>query len=195
MITAPIFWLIKIAAALGGAIIGYLVSGPVIRLSYRAAFRRPVPGWLLPLGRLAGATLAGALLFMLATLGGNGLGWGGSGLGLGAGPGTGPGADKSGTEKGKPGRGKGEKATREKLVIELLGGHRVAGDQRYYLLKVDEPAKTLGEVEDFVKTKADTLEVHVKLTDDSVAASHPAVGRLRELLQRYQVPTVTPQEN
>jgi hypothetical protein len=195
MITAPIFLLIKVAAAIGGAIIGYLASGPVIRLLYRLAAGRPAPGWFLPLGRLAGAALLGALFFMLATLGGNGLGWGGSGLGLGAGPGAGPGAAKNGQQTGKPGIGKGDKATREKLVIELLGGNRVAGDQRYYLLGSAEPAKTLGEVEEVIKNKADKLEVHVKFTDESVAASHPAVKRLHELLQRYQVPTVTPTEN
>jgi len=195
VITAPIFWLIKIAAAVGGAIIGYLVSGPSIRLLFRLALGRPVPGWFLPLGRLGGAALLGALFFMLATLGGNGLGWGSGGLGLGAGSGTGPGIAKSGADKNKTGTGKGEKATREKLVIELLGGDRVAGDQRYYLLKTDESAKTLAEVEDLIKEKPDKLEVHLKLTDESVAASHPAMARLRELLQRYQVPTVTPQEN
>ncbi|GEM_PF-6173309 len=189
--TAPIFLFVKIATAIGGALLGYILSGPAIRLLFRLAFHRPVPGWFLPLGRLGGAALLGALLFFLVSLGGSGFGWGGAG---GSGTGLGPGAGKTGGDKAKPGTGTSEKATREKLVIELLGGNRVAGDQRYYLLKGQEPAKTLGEVEDLIKEKSDKFEVHVVLTDESVAASHPAVARLRELLQRYQVPTVTWQE-
>ena len=188
MITAPVLLFIKIAAAAGGALVGYFVSGPIVRLLFRLAFQRPAPGWFVPLGRLGGAALLGALLFFLVSLGGGGWGWGGGGSGFGAGPGTG----KAGSEQGKPGTGKSDKPTREKLVIELLGGNRVAGDLRYYLLDSAQPAKTLAEVEALLKEKADKLEVHVGLTDESVAASHPAVARLRELLHRYQVPTVTP---
>ena len=186
---APLFLFVKIAAAIGGALMGYIFSGPTIRLLFRLAFHRPVPGWFLPLGRLGGAALLGALLFFLVSLGGSGFGWGGPG---GSGAGLGPGTGKTGAGKNKPGTGTGEKATREKMIIELLGGDRVAGDQRYYLLKGEESAKTLGEVEDLLKDKADKIEAHVMLTDESVAASHPAVARLHELLQRYQVPTVTP---
>ena len=186
--TAALFLFVKTAAAIGGALIGYLVSSPVVRLLYRLAFGRPVPGWFLPLGRLAGAALLGALLFFLVSLGGSGFGWGGpGGLGIGLGPGTG----KTGDGRGTPSAG--AKATREKLVIELLGGNQVGAEQRYYLLKDQEPAKTLGEVEELIKVKADKIEAHIVLTDESVATSHPALARLHELLQRYQVPTVTPE--
>lgn len=187
MITEPIFWFIRIAAALGGAILGFFLSGPVLRLLYRIAFHRPVPGWLLPLGKLAGGALLGALFFFLVSIGGRGLGWGGgSGFGTGAGPGT----DKPAGDKVRAGKGAGEKSAREKLVIELLGGSRYLGEGRYYLIKREPPARTLNDVEEFIKDKADKLEVHVLLTDESVAASHPAVGRLRERLEHYQIPTV-----
>lgn len=193
MITAPIFWLIKIAAALGGAIIGYLISGPAIRLLYRLAFQRPAPGWMVPLGKLGGAALLGALFFFMVSLGGSGWGWGGGGGG--SGDGVGPGTGPTSGDKPKPGMGTNEKATREKLVIELLGGNRVGADGRYYLLNGREPAKTLGEVEDVIKQKPDKIIANLQFTDESVALRHPAVERLRDMLQRHQVPIVMPPEN
>jgi len=186
--TAGVYLLIRSAAAVGGAIIGYFVMGPALRLLYRLAFQRPVPGWLLPLGRLAGAALIAALIFFFLPLGG-GPGWG-WGPGWGAGPGEGTGKGGESGDKVKVTNGAKKGGVREKLVIELLGGKRYMGEGRYYLIKREPPARTLNEVEEFIKDKADKLEVHVHLTDESVAASHPAVGRLRERLEHYQIPTV-----
>jgi hypothetical protein len=190
---APLFVLVRIAAGVGGAIVGYLVAGPVLRLLFRLAFQRPVPGWLLPLGKLGGGALLGVLFFFVVSLGGRGWGLGGGSGAGGAGRGPGPGTGTIASDKAKVVQGAKKPPIRERLEIELLGGDRVSADC-YYLVKREAPAKTLGEVEELFKDKADKLEVHVVLTDDSVAASHPAVGRLRELLQRYQIPTVTPAE-
>lgn len=190
--TAGVYLLIRIAAAVGSAIIGYFVMGPALRLLYRLAFQRAVPGWALPLGRLAGAGLVGALVFFFLPLGG-GPGWG-WGPGWGAGPGDGASKGESG-DKVKVTNGTKKSAVREKLVIELLGGKRYLGEGRYYLIKSEPPARTLGEVEEHVKDKADKLLVHLLITEESVAASHPAVARLRDLLQRYQIPELlTPTE-
>jgi hypothetical protein len=190
--TEGVYLLIRSAAAIGGAIIGYFVMGPGLRLLYRLAFQRPVPGWLLPLGRLGGAALIAALIFFFLPLGG-GPGWG-WGPGWGAGPGDGTGKGESG-DKVKVTNGAKKGTVREKLVIELLGGKRYPGEGRYYLIKSEPPPRTLGEVEEHVKDKSDKLLVHVLITDESVAASHPAVARLRELLQRHQIPELlTPTE-
>lgn len=189
---APFFLFIRIAAAIGGALVGYFLSGPVLRMLYRLAFQRPAPGWLLPLGKLSSATVIGLLIFFFLPLGG-GDGWGwGPGWGTGAGS---DGGDKAGKSKGKQAASS-EGAVREKLEIELLGGKKYAGDERFYLVKRTPPAKTLAEVEELLKDQADKLEVHILLTDESesVARSHPAFRRLRDLLQRYRIPTVEPPE-
>jgi hypothetical protein len=189
---APFFLFIRIAAAIGGALVGYFLSGPVLRMLYRLAFQRPVPAWLLPLGKLGSAAIIGVLIFFFLPLGG------GDGWGWGPGWGTGAGGD----DGGKAGKSKSKQtastdgAVREKLEIELLGGKKYAGDERFYLVKRTPPAKTLAEVEELLKDHADKVEVHILLTDESesVARSHPAFRRLRELLQRYRIPTVEPPE-
>ena len=86
-------------------------------------------------------------------------------------------AREVGGDKIKVTNGAKKGAVREKLVIELLGGSRYMGEGRYYLIKSQPPARTLGEVEEHIKDKSDKLLVHVLITDESVAASHPAVAR------------------
>jgi hypothetical protein len=183
----------RVAAALAGAAIVYFLSGPAWRGLYRLAFQRPMPGWLLPLAKVTAALGTALLIFWFLVWGPGG----GFGFGPGGGRGSGPGGEgpgKSSGETDKPVAKNGKAPAREKLVIELLGGNRVGPEGRYYLLRREPPAKTINELEDVIKEKADKLEVHVVFTDDSVAASHPAVRRLRDLLQQYRIPTVTPEE-
>src|SRR5689334_18126058 len=88
-ITATVFWVVRLAAGFGGALVGWFVTGPVTRLLYRGAFQRPAPGWLVSWARLGGAALVGLLLFYFLPLGGGrGFGWG-PGAGSGPGPGRG----------------------------------------------------------------------------------------------------------
>src|SRR5438034_1102815 len=110
--TDPFLLFVKIPAAVGGALLGYFASGPVIRLLYRTAFHRPVPGWLLPLGKLSGGAILGAVLFFLVGLGGTGLGFG-----PGRGNGPGDGAAAKGSDQGKHEKVASAPA-REKLEIE-----------------------------------------------------------------------------
>jgi hypothetical protein len=192
---APFFLFVRIAAAIGGALVGYFLSGPILRMLYRLAFQRPAPAWLLPLGKLCSGAIIGLLIFFFLPLGG-GDGWGwGPGWGTGAGGDGGDGGSKAGKSKSKQ-IASTDGAVREKLDIELLGGKKYAGDERFYLVKRTPPAKTLSEVEELLKDNADKLEVHILLTDESesVARSHPAFRRLRDLLQRYRIPTVEPPE-
>jgi hypothetical protein len=185
----PFLLFIKVPAAIGGAFVGYVASGPVVRLLYRAAFHRPAPGWIMPLGKLAGGALFGAILFLLVSLGGNG-GWG---LFPGRGSGSGDGIAAKGESNGKSTPGKIE-PPRERLDIELLGGVRITGEGRYYLLDKESQAKTLEEVEAAIKDRADKIEIHLLATDESVAKKHQARTRLSELLQRYRIPLVLPNE-
>src|SRR5207244_7010437 len=105
----------RIAVAAGGALVGYFLSGPVLRALYRLAFQRPIPGWLLPLGKLGSAALIGLLIFFFLPLGG-GDGWGwGPGWGAGAG-----GSDaKPGKTQGKQTDPPRNRTVREKLEIDL----------------------------------------------------------------------------
>jgi hypothetical protein len=188
-----LYILIRSVVALVGALVGYVLGGIVTRLGYRFTAGRPAPGWLVPIGKVGGAGLLGTLLFWFLPLGG-GEGWGwGPGWGMGPADGAGTAA---GDGKKKDGDGSGPVTTtvREKLEIELIGGARVKSDGRYYLVKRLEPPQTLAEVEALLKPQADKLEVHLVFTDGSVATSHPAAHRLRDLLRQCEIPTVETQE-
>jgi hypothetical protein len=191
-LTEALFTIFRAVATFVGAFIGWVLGGPLTRLAYRLAARRPAPGWLPPLGKLGGALLIAALIwYHLPFGGGPGWGFGGSGLGAGSGEGAGPGKGKSKTSVEGEGHGNTETATRTKLEIELLGGANVA-EGRYYLMRRKPPAKTLAEVEAEVKGQADKLEVHLVFpeTEDNLATRHPAAGRLRRLLADYRIPVV-----
>jgi hypothetical protein len=189
-VTAMIFWVLRLAAGVGGALIGWFSTGPLARIMYRVVFRRPVPGWLLPWARLGGAALAGLLLFYFLPLGGgSGFGWG---PGAGGGPGRGP--DK-GSEKAADGQAaRDQKRTgdkpvthREALEIELVGGPLYRGDGRFYLINRRAPAVALEEVEGYLKSHQDRLAEYVTivLTPTSVDAGHRAVLRLNTIIEKY----------
>jgi hypothetical protein len=187
-VAATLLGLVRLAAAVGGALLGWFVTGPVARLLYRAAFRRPVPGWLLPWARLGGAALAGWLFFCFLPLGGSGgFGWGpGAGGGAGLGPGDGSG-NTTLADKAAPAD---EAASKKVLLeIELSGGTRYRGDGRYYLIHRREPAVTLEEVEDYFKKNEGSLAEYVIIVltpNQSVDELHPAVLRLKTIIEKYQ---------
>jgi hypothetical protein len=187
-VTATVLWVLRIGLALGGAVIGWFVSGPVIRLLYRGAFRRPAPGWLMPWARLGGAALVGLLIFYYLPLGGGG-GWG-WGLGAGAGPGlgTGDGSGYTKAEKAAIADKNGETSKKnylEALEIELVGGTSYQGEGRFYLIKRRQPAVNLAEVDDHIKKNKERLGEYVTiiLTPESVAAQHGAVLRLVTIIE------------
>jgi hypothetical protein len=189
-----LFILIRGLVALAAAFVGWVLGGLLTRGVYRLVAGKPAPGWLPPLGKVTAACVLAVLVFLFLPLGGgDGWGWGpgwGSGPGEGQGKGAGDAAASNGDgkkETKKP--GKNETATRTQLEIELLGGADVK-DGRYYLLKRQPPAKTLAEVEAELRDQAEKLEVHLIFTDRSVATSHPAAGRLRDLLRQHKVPMV-----
>ncbi|HWY88796.1 MAG TPA: hypothetical protein VNX28_18940 [Gemmataceae bacterium] len=189
-VTATVLSVLHIGLALGGVVVGWFVSGPVIRLLYRGAFRRPVPGWLMPWARLGGSALVGLLVFYFLPLGwGGGGGWG-WGLGAGGGPGlgTGDGSGYTKAEKAAIADKDGENSKKndvEALEIELVGGTRYQGEGRFYLIKRRQPPVNLGEVEDFIKKNKERLAEYVTiiLTPESVAAQHGAVLRLVTIIE------------
>jgi hypothetical protein len=189
-VTATLFCALRVAAGIGGALAGWFVTGPVVRLLYRGAFQRPAPGWVLPWARLGGAALFGLLLFYFLPLGGgSGFGWGpGAGGGPGLGPGNGSGklADDKTERVNKTVKNAGKDL--ESLEIELVGGTRFLGSGRFYLINRREPAMALEEVEDYFKKHQERLADYVTIVltpNQSVDAGHPAVLRLNTIIEKY----------
>jgi hypothetical protein len=185
-------WIFRIIAALGGAVIGYLLSGPVVRLLYRGAFHRPAPIGAVFTGKICGAGLLGCLFFFLVGLGGNfGFGPGGGGGGTGNGNGDGKGgatADKSGDKRTGDKKDGSSQKLRTILDIELLGGKRYKDDGRFFLLNRKEPPLTLKEVEQHFHENKGNLEVRIILTPQSVSEYTNTVKRLRMLADKYELP-------
>jgi hypothetical protein len=185
-------WTFKVIAALGGAVIGWFVGGPVIRLLVRGAFHRPAGSGTVFFGKICGAGLVGTLFFFLVGLGGD-FGFGRGGGGNGSGTGTGNGGNGSGEKKGNDSEDKKGDITpklRPILEIELLGGDRYKDDERFFLLHRKEPALTLKEVEKYFQEHND-LEVHIVIRtapEMSVSENSPTVIRLRKLADKYKLP-------
>jgi len=186
--TAYVFWILRVAAALGGALLGWFLSGPLVRILYRAARQKPAPNWLVGWSKLGGAALLAFLAYYFLPLGGGGgLGWGpGAGGGPGLGPGDGSAKVEGNTSTATDKQGKASKKDLA-LEIELLGGKNYQGDGRYYLLNRKEPALNLAEVEDYIQKNEERLEpsISVVLTPASVDESHAAVLRLNTLIEKY----------
>ncbi|MBI3409255.1 MAG: hypothetical protein HY040_12985 [Planctomycetes bacterium] len=196
-LTAPVFFVLRVAAGIGAAMVGWFATGPVVRLLYRLAFQRGVPNWVLPWSRLVGAVLCGLLVYYFLPLGGgNGWGWGaGAGGGPGRGPGDGSGQTSDQTKKDAPAKDNRDKSlpaktVREPVAIELIGGDQYKGDEKYYLLKRQPPAVSLTELEAYFKNHKDRLEVHIVLTPNSVGEGQGALRRLKDLADTYRIPTV-----
>jgi hypothetical protein len=197
-ITEHVFLGIRFIAGVLGGLCGWYASGPPAKLVYRVRHQRPIPGWLLPWYRMLGALILGLLAFYLLPLGagGLGLGWGpgrGGGPGKGAGEGgsTAPSSDPPvKAENTKSGRPRPRFARAEAIEIELLGGKNYADDGRYYLVGRSGPPKTLDELRDIMHEQRDKIEVHIILTERSIAPGHGAVLRLRSLLDAEGIPNV-----
>ena len=189
-LTIGLFWALRVAAAIGAALVGWFVSGPILRLAYRGLARRPAPNWLMPWARLGGAALCGLLAYFFLPLGGGGgLGWG---PGAGGGPGIGPGTGLTKATPGDEGKQQSTEAAKatvkplENLEIELIGGKRYRGDGRYYLINRREPVVTLEEVEKYLRENAAHLAEYVTivLAPTSVDAQHGAVLRLSTVIEK-----------
>lgn len=204
-LTEPLFWVLRFIAGVGGAFIGWFLTDPLTRITYRLIARQPVPGWVLPWTKMLGAATLGLLVFFFIPLGegGGGLGWG---PGQGGGPGQGKDAGGKGTSDKTDGKKpltdapakdtKGPtKTVREIVEIELLGGPRYPGGGKYYLIDRRDPPRTLEEVEQYLKKRKDQIEVHVILTEQSVGRHHSAYLLLRDKLRVQGIPFVEPTES
>jgi hypothetical protein len=199
-------WVVRVIAAIGGAFVGWFLSDPIARLSYRLLAHKAIPSWTLPWIKMGGAALCGLLIYFLIPLGGGpgGLGYG---PGLGGGPGKGPG--EGGKDTGTPvANGKSddksrpawnspptEKTLRKRVDIEVLGAKLAPDADHPYLIRSDGKAPsakpmTLKEVEGYLKEHGSKLELHIILTEDSPDEGLGIIEDLTRLADCYQIPSL-----
>jgi hypothetical protein len=205
--------LVDLLAVAGGAATGGLGAGWGGQRLSRITIRRQLPRPVLQGLRVGGGALSGFLVWLFVFgIGGFGLGTGGFGVGN---PGGGvetsaptSAAEAANTLPTAPETSREAIASREKPLpsapsgvvkppmkemvrIELLGGERYRGDDRWYKVDGGAPQK-LGEV----LAKLGALQqrdpkfkmVEILLYENgSVAEAHPAVGRLKEGLENLKL--------
>jgi hypothetical protein len=198
-------WVLRVIAAIGGVFVGWFVSDPLARVGYRLIAGKPIPGWTLPWIKITGALVLGLLVYYFIPLGGGPGGWG-YGPGLGGGPGKGPGEGGGETQgkaasgkaekqqsmaKDKPGEKSPEAVVRKPIEIEVLGGKRYPGDNRYYVLRSTDKAMTLLEVEGHFKEHGGKLELRIIVTSESPDNAITGVtDALRRVANQYQIPSL-----
>ena len=200
------FLVLRIIAGVGGAFIGWFVSDPLARITHRLIWHKPIPGEMLLWLKMGGAALLGLLVFFLIPLGGGPGGWGyGPGKGGSPGLGSGQGGKDLGAgttgnkddEKKKPADDKTKptdkaagKAVRKPVEIEVLGGDRYPGGERYYLLQGRTEPMTLKQVDAYFADHADTLELHMVITKDSPAKGLGVREDLIDRANRHRIPSL-----
>ncbi len=196
--------IVRIIAAVGGAVVGWFGCDPLTRLGYRLSYKGATPMPLLFVTKSAGAAILSTLIYLYLPLGGGGgLGFGpGQGGTPGKGPGQGgdkgiaatdgkdakqPAKDKTDVD-GKPGKAS------ETIEIEIINVKRFEDveNERFYLLRRKEPPVTLGKVEELFKKNPTKIEVVPILTRDSIGVSQDdnPLSQLLELTRKYKVKTL-----
>jgi hypothetical protein len=200
-----VYQVLRIVAAALGAVGGYIVAGPVVGTLVKLAFQRKLPDTAVLVVRIAAAVLVGALIYFYLPLG-PGAGGGGSGTGGGTGDGTGsgvpgnrdtgkPGKDKGFTTTGKdvkpPDKDKKEEIRDDVLAIEIIGGNRYKGDERWYYLSSQVKTLDFDELDTFLgKNKGTWKTIYIILTDDSPGPRIDMDGpyeRLLDLIRKHKL--------
>ena len=186
---------LKGLAVAGGAAVGWLGSGLLLRLLVRLSLQRGVPQkMLLPVRALGAVALGLAVWVWVSSSGGGGPGRGGW-FGFGGGGGQpsavntepGPSAEQAAerdTAKPKPPVDESPpQPAAETLQIEILGGARVQ-NERFYLVEGEKEPRTLSEVRHILQARRQDPEkpplrgIVILLYGSSVARDHPAVKNL-----------------
>jgi hypothetical protein len=183
---------VRFVAALGGFVVGYALTGPVVTLLARLIFHKPMPQWSMAWCKVIGGFLVALLVFWLLPVGGWGPGGGGKGSGGGTGDGKGTGSGKvTATGSGKyttDGKG-GPVNDSGVLVIELLGPETADKESgKCYLINRQPPPADLQAVEVYLKQHRERITAMKILVvrEQSVSHNDPLwVGRLQELAQQY----------
>lgn len=171
----------KLLAVVGGAALGYMLVGALLRFAGRFLPRDRVPRAVQLAVRLLGGFTTGLLVYLwLFGVGGSG-GWGSGGGGWVPFGGTG-GEEGGANQKGKdPLRDQPAPPRAATLRVDLLGGTRVK-EQRFYMLEGSDRALTFEELTQAVgerrKLTPPIAGLRIVLHPDSVDRSNPAVRQL-----------------
>jgi hypothetical protein len=178
---------VKLLAVVGGAALGALAVGLVLRFCgiWLGAGKAPRRlGWLLrALGGIAGGWLV--WLFVMGP-GGSGLLGGGGSLfgGRGTGPDSGRVVASPPTHSAEPlSSARTPPAGSVAVSVTMLGGKRVV-DSRFYLLEGAAEPMTLNELKQAIKERRQqnpaVRVIEIKIYQDSVSSNHPAVKDLEQ---------------
>lgn len=210
-LTEGVLHVVRIIAAVGGAVVGWFAFDPLTRLGYRLLYRAPTPGAVLFTCKGSAAAILATLIYVFIPLGGGG--GPGSGPGKGGSPGAGPG--KGGTKIVSDGAAKDAKgnnkdkdktdaaktpAKLERVPIEILGGTRFEDDgkDRFYLLERKKPAVSIGEIDAYFKKHEGKIEVIAVLTKDT-GVDPDLIGspldKLRKKAAEHKIQVYTLTEN
>lgn len=179
--------LLKWLAVIGGAALGGLLCGLIVQLLGRALFHRALPKPALKVIRLLGG-LALGLLVWLWVFGEGGMGgMGGSGgyWPFGAKGGSGIATIVEATTKQKTSATAPSSARPDFLRVEMLGGDRYKGDERFYLIEGEKTPRTLSELTEALQAlrdkKPNLKKLEIVIYDKgSVAEGHEAVRALQQ---------------
>jgi hypothetical protein len=183
---------VKWLAVVGGAAVGGVLFGVFVLLAGRLLRRKRVPRLVLNGGRLLGAAVFGVVVYWLVFgLGGSGFGLGGgSGFGLG-GQGSNGGTTQPGTSPTTQPRTATAPASERSqiLSIEMLGGDRYKGKDRFYLVEGVAEPQTLDEVRQLIQRREGQLkELEIVIRQKgSVAEGHAAVQQLKQLADDHKL--------
>jgi hypothetical protein len=188
------FFVLRLLAAVGGFLAGWVLGGPAAAVLGRLAFHRPMPPSARFVSKLGSGLLVGLLVFWYLVLGPGG---GGGGRGGGTGAGVGPGKKGSGPAK-VDGKGTGEdvgkgslspktQKSSERLAIKLLGGAEVK-DGKYYLIDKSSTALDAAALKSRLEEVRNKIAgVDIIVSDNSVGTDHPAYRYLLQLTLEYDL--------
>jgi hypothetical protein len=210
-LTENVLQVVRIIAAIGGAVVGWFAFDPLTRLCYRLIYRTPTPVAVLFTSKGCAAAILATLIYVFIPLGGGGgLGWG---PGKGGSPGKGPGEggdkvvkdgptkdgtanvkDKDKTDPIKP------PSKLDQVQIEILGGKRFEDDgkDRFYLIERKKPAVAIDEVDAYFKKQQGKIEVVAVLTKDTgieLDLIGSPLDKLRKRAADYKIKVLTLNED
>lgn len=177
--------ILKLLAVLGGATIGALLGGLLVRACTKLSLRRNVPTPALRTVQALGAGALGLAVWMWV-FGSGGSGFGGSGsTGTGSGnhpSASGPTASTPPAKQPATTPPAQEPAPPEVVRVEMLGGEGVQ-EKRFYLLDGDKEARNLTDIRTALRERRDKGKgglkgIEIVIYHNSVAKDHPAVREL-----------------
>lgn len=218
--TEAMQYAVRGGAAAVGLLLGWFLSKPIANVLSRLAFQRPVANEILPLIRVL-AAVGLAVLFYFLVPAGIGDGFGGRGDGSGAEKGKDSGKDKSGdSSKDKSGKDDGDKSGKavdkgkkaedlapDLIRVEILGGARYPGKEKWYLFQSKDPPldglELKKRIKDFLKASdLKSARLQPVVTQDTLASWRtsrvPELEAIREELGLQPVdpelPKLTPEK-